>query len=463
MKLFPAIQGTVGTWRYYSTKMTAKELAAQVKFASEVWDSKALDHWIQRALNDSRAKKDISAYLARHDDRFFNSIVVAAIEGNPTFFSVQIADDPRFELIADERMNNSFGVLRFDGTQKYYALDGQHRLKAIKALIDNETEFTAPKGFEDEEFSVIIVVQKSDESRDDFMKKYRRLFSHLNRHAKPMDKATTIIMEEDDAFAICTRRLIQEHPFFSWIDGESTRVRCQSGENMSVSEPYFTTIITLYEMTIDLLSTPGRQNGGEWGDRGKAYKAIRPTDEILDSLYEELVMYWDALLHEFPEFHTETRLMRTTLAEDHEVDGELSTNHLLFRPIGQDLLAKLVRSRLNANLPDPEDFTLDDLKAAVSGLSKAEWRLFCAPWRNLFFVYDAGRDKWKMRSEERVKVKIEGLRLMRWVVGIDNYGDESDLYEQIKAPWRSLLSNVTDEDAEDMWSQIEELASQFRS
>lgn len=460
MKLFPAIQGTVGTWRYYSTKMTAADLASQVKFASEVWESKALDFWIQRALNDSRAKKDISAYLARHDDRFFNSIVVAAIEGNPTFFSVEIADDPRFAVIADDRMNNSFGVLRFDGTQKYYALDGQHRLKAIKALIDNETEFVAPAGFENEEFSVIIVVQKSDETRDEFMKKYRRLFSHLNRHAKPMDKATTIIMEEDDAFAICTRRLIQEHPFFSWIDGESTRVRCQGSESMSVNETFFTNIITLYEMTIDLLSTPSRQNDDSWGDRGKKYKAIRPTDEVLDSLYDELVKYWDAILSEFPVLHSESRLMRTNLAEEHEVDGEVSTNHLLFRPIGQNLLAKLIRSQLNSKLPDPDVVEPGDLQSAISGLGQAEWRLFCAPWRNLLFVYQA--DRWRMRSEDRKKAEIEGLRLMRWIIGLDNYGNEDDLHEQIKKPWRDLLLNVTDEEAEELWSEVEQQASKFR-
>ncbi len=462
MRIFPAIQGTVGTWRYYSTKMTAAELALQVKFASEVWESKALDHWIQRALNHSRAKKDISGYLARHEDRFFNSIVVAAIEGNPKFFPVSITDDPRFQLIDTDRMNNSFGILRFDGNEKYYALDGQHRLRAIRALIDKETEYVAPKGFEDEEFSVIIVVQKSDESRDEFMRKYRRLFSHLNRHAKPMDKATTIIMEEDDAFAICTRRLIQDHPFFSWIDGETTRVRCEGGENMSVHESYYTNIITLYEMTITLLSTPARCNSEGWGERGKRFKVIRPSDETLDALYEELVMYWNAILCEFAVLYNEPRLMRTNLPEEHETDGELSTNHLLFRPIGQDLLSRLIRSKLDKQLPDPSNFTESDLTAVVSGLAKVEWRLFCSPWKNLLFVYQE-EDRWKMRSEDRKPAENLGLRLLQWIVGVDNYGTEEDLENALKKQWRALLVNVNDDEAEELWNQIEEQAASFRS
>ena len=335
MKLFPSIQGTLGTWKFYSTKMTAQDLASQVKFASEVWDAKALDHWIQRALNDSRAKGDIARYLARHEDHFFNSIVIAAIDGNPRFFPVEFTDDPQFAILADDRMNSAFGVLRFDGSQKYYALDGQHRLKAIKALIDDEADVEAPPHFGEEEFSVILVVQ-SDESREEFLQKYRRLFSHLNRYAKPMDRATTIIMEEDDVFAICTRRLIQEHSFFSWFEDESTaRVRCKGSANMGPGDGgYFTNIITLYEMNIRLLASRARQNS-EWDDvksliRGRSpFIQRRPEDDVIESLYAELATYWDALLAVLPDLRREPRIMRTDLAGEEDRDGEVLTNHFL--------------------------------------------------------------------------------------------------------------------------------------
>ena len=106
-------------------------------------------------------------------------------------------------------------MLSFDGTQDYYALDGQHRLAAIKALIDpiSDVAVDAPEGFKDEELSVIVVVPSEAETRDQFMKRYRRLFGNLNRYAKPTDEVTNIIMDEDDVFAIITRRLITEHEF----------------------------------------------------------------------------------------------------------------------------------------------------------------------------------------------------------------------------------------------------------
>jgi len=467
MKLFPAIEGRVGTWKYYSTKMPAGDLAAQVKFASEVWDSKALDHWIQRSLNESRAKNVIAGYLASHDDRFFNSIVVAALEGNPKFFPVQITDDPKFELLDDDRMNESFGVLRFDGKQKYYALDGQHRLKAIKALLENETEFTKPPHFEDEEFSVIIVVQAAGESREEFMKKYRRLFSHLNRYAKAMDKATSIIMDEDDVFALCTRRLIQEHEFFGWFEDGSTRVRCEGSKNIGRSESYFTTIISLYEMNIALLFSNLRKSSDVWGEGSakekiKKYSTVIPDDDTIDELYSELCMYWDAILEEFPELREDGSRMRheSSMSVDEKVDGQVLTNHMLFRPIVQEqVFAPLVRERLDRN---ESELSEQALRKALGGLGAAPWRGYEAPWRNLVFVYDSVKDSWRMRGDDRKQVVGMAYRLLRWIVGIDNYPSEESLNESLRKNWEPLLLNASAEERETMWQEMKRQAERFR-
>lgn len=468
MQLFPAIQGKLGTWKFYSTKMSAADLASQVKFADEVWEAKALNHWIQRALNVSRSKTQIARYLATQNDRFFNSIVVAAIEGNPKFFPIQIADDPQFAILADDRMNTAFGVLRFDGTQKYYALDGQHRLRAIKALLDHEAgDYAMPPGFESEEFSVIIVVQKSGESREDFMKKYRRLFSNLNRYAKPMDKATTYIMEEDDAFAILTRRLIQEHPFFGWIDEscEATRVRCEGSENLAAREPYFTTIIGLYKMTIELLFTNTRRNTDAWGagtaaERLESMKTSCPIDDELDSLYGELVGYWNALLEVVPELTRQPYLMRNNISEDCQNDDDESlTNHLLFRPIGQELLAKTARRLLDLRQDDPDKPTSDSVREALKPLSFIEWRLFKSPWRHLLFVYVD--DSWKMRSEDRKDAIKISLQVLDWVLGLTTLSAEA--VDALRGRWKAQLINCSDEEAAAMWGEVEAQAVKVRA
>ena len=186
MVIYPALRLRTGSFRYYVVKMSARELSENVKYASELYEDRTLDEAIQRILNESEVNKEIVEYLKQQPDRFFSSIVVAALEGNPMFYPLEIMEDSRFALFHDDlRLNESFGFLKFDGTQKYYALDGQHRLTAIKTLLNrnNSDPDGAPEDLEKDEFSVIVIVPSQEDA--DFMQKYRRLFSHLNRYAKP--------------------------------------------------------------------------------------------------------------------------------------------------------------------------------------------------------------------------------------------------------------------------------------
>ena len=53
-------------------------------------------------------------------------------------------------------------ILRFDGGQSYYALDGQHRVTAIQTLLNDAQQrdrlgVTVPEGFANETISVIIM------------------------------------------------------------------------------------------------------------------------------------------------------------------------------------------------------------------------------------------------------------------------------------------------------------------
>jgi len=123
MNLYPALRASMGDWDYYVVKMRMRDLAKEVSFASEVHEDATLDDAIQRELRDSRAKGSIVDYLCGRSDRFFASIVIAALGGNATFYPVSIADNPEFRIFADQGMDESFGVLTFDGSQAYYALD----------------------------------------------------------------------------------------------------------------------------------------------------------------------------------------------------------------------------------------------------------------------------------------------------------------------------------------------------
>ena len=462
MNLYPALCSQMGSWKYYVVKMNARELSENVKYASEVYKDRTLDEAIQRRLNDSRVKEEIMEYLKRRSDRFFSSIVVAALEGDPIFYPVEITDDPQFAIFRDDqRLNQAFGVLRFDGTQKYYALDGQHRLSAIKNLLD-QTPNDIPERFQNDEFSVIVIVPNQEDSNETFMQKYRRLFSSLNRYAKPTGKTTNIIMDEDDTFAILTRRLITDNDFFISPSSqkESRRIKTEGSKNLTTRDPYFTSLETLYDMNIALLSSYEREPGG-WGpisaegENLQAFTRFRPSEEYIDKLYAELVVYWEALLAEIPDLHKEPIQMRVHELE--EAEGEDETDHLLFWPIGQQMLAEIVRYLLDIRLPDiayPTPYTVSE---ALRGLGQLEWRLHQPPWRYLFLVRNAS-DKWAMRNEARKEAVRCGRRIQQWVIGLDPL-DKGGV-EDLKTFWGSMLIPAQTKEAQDeMWQQVEDMKS----
>ena len=320
--MYPAIEAGIGRWTYYIVKMKVSDLAKEVNLSSDVHQERTLDEAIQRKIMDSRAREDLVAYLHDRQDRFLNSIVVAALGGSPTFTALQLADTPENTVFKAMELDQSFGVLTFAGGEKYYALDGQHRLAAIKAILqpsDHRKDKFAREyisdefrqSFGEEEISVIMVVQDpgDDESaRDEVLKDYRRLFSSLNRYAKATDHNTNIIMDEDDGIAILTRRLIAEHDFFKWtVDkpSEYSIVKTEKGKNLRTSDSFFTQIEVLYDINVTLLTSSSRSfKGWKLSDREtipqkdfkKIWRINRPDEDVLDAYYVELSGIWDGLL-----------------------------------------------------------------------------------------------------------------------------------------------------------------------
>jgi len=461
MNLYPALEARMGNWKYYIVKMKMRELAADVRFASEVYDDRTLDQAIQRALNEGRVKKQIVSFLTRRPDRFFASIVVASLGGAPKFYPVRITSDQRFEVFVDQGLDQAFGVLTFSGEQKYYALDGQHRLKAIKTLLDRSAPESqdAPEGFSEEEISVLMIVREEQWDAS-FLQSYRRLFSSLNRYAKATDKDTNIIMDEDDAFAILTRRLITEHEFFQWVGREKESPRVQTkGKNLNPTDQHFTSLQTVYAINETLLTAAWRWNVG-WGvgedqelTRDKyVFKTFRPNEDYLDQLYDELVMYWDGLLEVIPDLRKEPTAMRV---HDLQAKDENGVNdHLLFWPIGQELLAKVARRLLNKRLPDPINPSKEAIVNALKALGQVDWRLHQPPWRYFLLTYDPPpRNRWHMRSEDRKKALEVSEQLLTWLVGIDEL--PADDIEGLKLDWQTRLIPAQEaEQVNEMWETV---------
>jgi DNA sulfur modification protein DndB len=358
----PAFQCTVGDWKYYMCTMKYAEVARGVSFAYELsGKSTDLATLIQRGL--SERTKEISEYLLRSKHRFLGSLVVAAWGGEPQYTKLEM-DDPDGML---KGIDQGFGVLIFDGTQQYFALDGQHRLKAIKNAIKQDPSI----GKED---ICVLLVTHYDTSEGRV--RTRRLFSNINKNAKQTGAAENIALDEDNGFAILTRRLLDEHPFLS-PDG---RVRVILGQNdegelrlASSSVPKTEkTAVTTFTVLFDMIRYLSWDLPGIFTD-GKS----RPTDEELESAYEKVSQRLSDLFLKCGNLEGlvgAAASMRDVRApKDREQDG-----HPLLRPLIQKVVTKVAFHRMRQKLE-----TWEELLEGLSGLS---WRLGDAPWTAVYNV-----------------------------------------------------------------------------
>ena len=463
MRIYPAIKAHMGDWNYYIVRMKMREIAQEVKFAHDIHKDKTLSDAVQRILKKRRVKKEIVGYLVRRPDRFFSSIVVAALGGEPVWYPVEMDEDVVPKIFsAMTSLRDSFGVLSFGDEPKYYALDGQHRVAAIKLLISGEADEEAPPGFEEDLLSVIVVLREEhDIAGREWMRRYRRLFSSLNRYAQKTDRDTDIIMDEDDIFAIVTRRLITEQSFFQAPGRERESFKVQTeGKNLRRNASQFTTLQTLYAMNEKLLRTRDRNTRG-WFPNGEDVDIrFRPEEDFLEQCYDELSGYWDAILEALPVLHETPANMRRH-------DREQSSNGeyrdlLVFHPIGQELLAELVRSLLDDAFPENGYGDHTEMTAALDRLDRIPWELHAAPWRYLLLVPAPGGESWRMRSDDRKAAVLVARRLVRWMAGLDPLSTEDT--GVLREGWEELLYPApATEEIGDMWGAVAEARARIIS
>lgn len=323
----PALRGRFGDWAYYSTLMPLNQVAARVDYADVIHVKKNLSDMIQRELKAGRAR-EIADYILANQDRFFNSLVVAVYGGTPQWhpfdvkpISMDIAVDD-----LDETARDSVGYLSLTGEEKLYALDGQHRLAGIKRALATD------RSLEDQELSVIFVAH---DNSPEGMRRTRKLFTTLNKHAKAVKKSEIIALDESDVIAIVTRRLVEDHPYFN--DGQ---VDMRKQANLARGDvDHFTTIINLYD-TLDLLLL--RVHKRLKPAKATEFKAYRPKDEEIDELYKAAAALYGNIIAMFPAldqyFKADANNRRTLLESMRSSRG----GHVLFRPIGMLIFCQIL-------------------------------------------------------------------------------------------------------------------------
>ena len=310
----PAIRAQIGSWVYYVSTLSFSQVDEYVsRIDDELHKSKLLRDMLQRSITDNY--KSIATYIETQKDRFFNALILAVYDGDPKWHEVRLETEDVEEYIG-------LGVLEFSGSEKIFPIDGQHRVEGIKKVIADSSEYN------DETIPVVFIGHRKD---PEGMKRARRLFSTLNRYAKPVSMRDIIALDEDDIIAIASRELIDSHRLFDDDRILDSKTKAIPESNKTA----FTTIITFYEcnkILLDLFlkdkevkNSDGKKLRGS--SKISTYIRIRPSDEEIHSFIDLCNEYWNGLSDSFSDLKNYLNGPANT-----EILRNRDGGNLLFRP-----------------------------------------------------------------------------------------------------------------------------------
>jgi DNA sulfur modification protein DndB len=388
----PALQATTGDWVYYAAVLTFEDVAKRVGFARVVHgENRDLNELIQRDLEDRSS--DIADYLIyQKKERFFNSLVIGLYEGVPDWYYTSLNTNELLDETAiPDYGRHALGLLVFDGSEKLFALDGQHRVAGIQKAIKRSPSLA-------KELVTALFVPHSNTKSG--LERTRRLFTTLNRYAKRVATARLIVLDEDDAVAILTRRLIAEHPLFL------NKTSIKSPKSIPASDKKSVTSIgALYDANDVYLSAAyAKLAGADLKKPWKQLKRERPDDGELEKMYLSLSQVWTRIAAAVP-------ALRATLSGPPTRPGEYRRKtdggDIWLRPIGTMLLLDALVELLKFGIAEAD---------AVKRLASLPSILSQPPWNGL--LWDLSSQVMITRAENRkvataLAVHLCGIKLPR--------------------------------------------------
>ena len=193
---------------------------------SEAWP---VPNLFQREVDQRRVSKSLLPYLQdQRRVKFFNPLTLTVLPFDPEKREVLTAM-PTITESDEEEDGRTWPVIEMEGFYKYrhlpdtpwgtlewndavvklVAIDGQHRLSALKRFV------TDPKG--DKEFQawsipvVILAFRGAGENRKpgSILEVVRSIFVYINTQARIPNRARRILLSDESPNAVCTQELLQ--------------------------------------------------------------------------------------------------------------------------------------------------------------------------------------------------------------------------------------------------------------
>lgn len=301
----PVIRGQMGDWRYYTGVMKFEEVAKIVTpSVNEFCNPSCLKDLLQRQLTENY--RSIVEYLLTEEQRFFNAIVLAIYDGDPQWLEVEFGEDY-------EEYNNVGFLEMSEERVRIFPVDGQHRVKGIIEALKCDS------GLGTEEVSVIFLAHKNDIKGK---RRTRKLFSTLNRRAKPVGDNYQIALDEDDIVAIVTREIVESFSLFQEERLHNGKTKQIPASNVQA----FTSLISLYQCNESIIKNRLGINDSQL----KKYKLYRPDDSEIEAMIASVTTYWAAFINKISVVE---RYLKSDFQPAKAFRNKEGGN-LLFRPIG---------------------------------------------------------------------------------------------------------------------------------
>ncbi len=314
--VIPTLRGTIGDWVFYSSLLSANQIAKLIRPAQKIREAESLDEILQRDLN--KRKKAIAKYLLTNESHFFNSIIAGVWDEVPEWIEFKFGNSESLGLSEEnlKELKESMGFLVFSGNEKIFAIDGQHRVAGIQIAIQDKK---AEASIAEDQYSVIFVAHIDNELG---RKRTRKLFSDINKNARKVSEGDTLKIDEEDIYAIVTRRIYANYKFF---EGGKIIALTESARMESTDNAHFTNLLGINSINKALKKL-----------HKKAPKTIDCDEVNVQSLLNITTTFLDLIINGIPDFRMffiEKTLDLKTVRN--------SNKYILFRPVGFKLLANL--------------------------------------------------------------------------------------------------------------------------
>lgn len=456
----------MGNSEAYIGSVTLEWLDSRVRFASQmplfrqkfdlqtnniVRDDETIDEIIQRPLDWSR-QAALTQYLAARKSHKFPAVLVVVSPlwvDNPQaeeWDKNGVATKSASEFTSFDK-NENLGLLNVSQKVAVYALDGQHRLMGVQGLMSliktgilqrynkNKKAVGAAITIEDlaEEYQIDLTeVQKlarekigiefipavvAGETRQQAQRRVRSIFVHVNLMAVTLSQGQLALLNEDNGFAICARKIAVTHPLLKEQDDRSPRVNWDSA-TVAAQSQVLTTLQALQDMAQRYLEYKFPQ----WKPEKKGLIPMRPEDEELKEGIEEFKKLFDYLAT-LPSYQRIESGESTAELRRFSFEKPGGEGNILFRPVGQIALANalgILRFRKQLSLQSIfEKLRRYDVDEGFSHMENSE-----SAWYGI--LYDPNKKRMLVSGRELASKLIVYL-----VAGIEDDMDRAHLRQAV--------------------------------